>query len=212
MVKTVEIYFEGGGPKDADAKFRQAFAAFLAEFRNILQERSGALRVICCGTRRLAYDKFCNALRQKQPDTLPLLLVDSESEVKIFGECWKHLKERRGDGWNRPEGAEKWHCHLMAQAMEAWFFADIDALAKFYTDARFSRSALPKTQNVEEIPKSQHLRTLEAATKDTGKGRYHKIRHGPKIIETLDSAKVRRRAPHCERLFAVFEEKISDNS
>ena len=209
MVKTVEIYFEGGGPKDADTKFRQAFAAFLAEFRNVLQERGGALRVICCGTRRLAYDKFCHALELKQADTLTLLLVDSESEVKNFGECWKHLKERVGDDWERPKGAEEWHCHLMAQAMEAWFFADIDAVTKFYNDAKFHQNALPKTQDVEEIPKSEHLTALNAATKDTTKKRYHKIQHGPKILETLDSAKVRRRAPHCERLFAVLAEKIN---
>ena len=209
MVKFVNIYVEGAGPKDADAAFRQAFKIFLTEFDVILRERGGRLQTIPCGTRRLAYDKFCNALKLKQPDTLPLLLVDAEADVINFGECWAHLKKRVGDGWDKPAGAEEWHCHLMAQAMEAWFFADIEAIAKFYNDAKFNRSALPKRQNVEEAPKSEHLRILEAATKDTTKKRYHKIQHGPKILEALDSAKVRSRAPHCERLFVVLAEKIN---
>ncbi len=212
MVKVIEIYVEGAGPKNADIAYRQAFKTFLAGFDAILRERGGRLQTIPCGTRRLTYDKFCEALKRKQADTFPILLVDSEAEVKQFGEVWRHLKAREGDGWERPEGAEETHCHLMAQAMEAWFFADPEALVRFYGAEKFHPNALPNRQNVEDIPKSDHIPAFEAATKDTTKGRYHKIQHGPKILETLDSAKVRGRAPHCERLFAVLEEKISGKS
>jgi len=79
-------------------------------------------------------------------------------------------------------------------------FADADALERFYGQG-FKRGSLSKRINVEEIAKSDHLPQLEAATKDTSKGRYHKIDHPPKLLEMVSPAVVRSRASHCERLF-----------
>lgn len=200
-MKKVVFYVEGGGNPDADTALRQAFHKFFNELDEQGKANGYALTYKLCGSRRLTYEIFCFE-RGRDPDSTHLLLVDSEAPVATPGACWQHLKDRPGDGWERPDGATDADCHLMVQAMEAWFFADPDALAKFYKQ-NFNANALPKTQNVEDIPKSRHIDALEAATKATQKKRYHKTRHAPQILEALDPVKVRRRAPHCERLFAT---------
>jgi hypothetical protein len=44
---------------------------------------------------------------------------------------------------------------------------------------------------------------LEAATRKTSQGEYHKTRHAFKLLEILTPETVRAKAPHCERLFAT---------
>ncbi|MGO8671915.1 MAG: DUF4276 family protein [Capsulimonadaceae bacterium] len=154
-----------------------------------------------CGSRKSAYEKYCEALLKA--GTLPILRVDSETPVSAadFGKPWRHLANRPEDRWTKPGGCGDEHCHFMAQAMEAWFFADPDALEEFYGKDKFRKSALPVRQNVEDIPKTDHIPSLESATRHTKKGRYHKMDHGPDILSSIRTALVRARAPHCERIF-----------
>ena len=91
----------------------------------------------------------------------------------------------------------------MVQMMEAWFLADPEALAAYYGQ-HFGAKALPGRENVEQIAKSDVERSLKEATKRTQKGEYHKIRHGSDLLAKIDPAKVRRRAPHCERLLTML--------
>lgn len=207
MVRKVFFYIEGGGNPDADTALREAFRKFFKELDDLGRENEFALNYKLGGSRRLTYEIFRYAVEQ-DPNSIHLLLVDSEAPVGEFGKCWKHVKERPGDGWDRPEGVDDTYCHLMVQAMEAWFFADPDALAGFYGQ-HFQRSALPRTKNVEQIPKLRHLDALEAATKQTQKKRYHKTRHAPELLKRLNVAKVRAAAPHCDRIFTAVAEKIT---
>lgn len=91
----------------------------------------------------------------------------------------------------------------MVQMMEAWFLADSEALGAYYGQ-RFGAKALPGRENVEQIPKADVERFLKEATKKTQKGEYHKIRHGSELLARIDPDKVRKRAPHCERLLAML--------
>lgn len=91
----------------------------------------------------------------------------------------------------------------MVQMMEAWFLADPEALAVYYGQ-RFGAQALPGRGNVEQIAKADVERSLKEATRKTQKGEYHKIRHGAELLARIDPAKVRKRAPHCERLLATL--------
>lgn len=109
--------------------------------------------------------------------------------------------------WISPEGVDDTHCHLMVMAMEAWFFADPDALEDFY-GREFNRKALPTTTNVEKIAKPEHIRKLNAAVKGTPKREYDKAKYAPAILERLDVGKVRSRAPHCALMFKTLAEKI----
>jgi hypothetical protein len=210
VIKQIVVYIEGGVSKTADIEFRAAFRTFFKEIDSKASEKGIGFRVILEGTRRKAYEKFCEAI-DRQDDTYPVLLVDSEAAVAEFGTCWKHLKERVGDEWDQPAKAEDRHCHLMVEAMEAWFFADPEALEKYYGQ-NFIRNSLPKTANVETIPKKDHIAKLEAATKNTQKKRYHKVHHAPEILKRLDPVKVRKRAPHCDRIFTTLVRVINEQS
>ena len=96
----------------------------------------------------------------------------------------------------------------MVQMMEAWLIADREALVRFYGQG-FGENTIPKHSNVEQIDKSTLKLALKAATRNTSKGEYHKIRHGCKLLAQLDSVRVRQAAPHCERLFTILVEKMS---
>jgi hypothetical protein len=87
----------------------------------------------------------------------------------------------------------------MTQLMESWFVADVKALTGFYGQG-FAAGSIPKRKNVEEIPKADVEKALKDATRNTQPGEYHKTRHAPKILESLDPATVRARAPGCDRL------------
>lgn len=69
-------------------------------------------------------------------------------------------------------------------------------------------SGLPDRRHVEEVPKSQHIPALEAATRHSQKGLYHKTRHLPDLLGRLDAAKVRERAWHCDQIFVTLSERL----
>jgi hypothetical protein len=99
----------------------------------------------------------------------------------------------------------------MAQATEAWFIADVEALSQFYGQG-FRASAIPRNPDVEQIAKDDLEPCLKNATRDTTKGEYHKTKHAWKILQSIDPDKVRRAARHCERLFATLTSKIEGRS
>lgn len=185
---------------------RQAFRSFFEELDTAVKSRGNSIKFVLHGSRREAYSHFCHALIQ-EPEAYHVLLVDSEEPVKRWGECWRHLRERKDDGWARPEGTDEAQCQLMVEALEAWFFADPDALQAYY-GADLQTSSLPSRQHVEEIPKSQHLLSLEAATRQTKKGIYHKTQHLPGILQRLNAAKVRESAWHCDRIFVNLSARM----
>jgi hypothetical protein len=134
-----------------------------------------------------------------------LLLVDAEGPVN-HRSPWQHLKARVGDGWDRP-GVGDERCHLMIQAMEAWLIADREALRDYYGQ-HFHENALPDNRNVEQIEKDRLLRSLDEATRHSRKGKYHKTRHAPELLERIRSQVVRQRAPSCDRLFETLLTEI----
>ncbi|TVP56694.1 MAG: DUF4276 family protein [Nodularia sp. (in: Bacteria)] len=196
MVKEIRIYIEGGGDgKNTKALIRKGFSQFLKQFK---------LNITICGSRNNAFRDFRNALKS-YPNAFNILLVDSEAPVTL-NSSWGHLKSR--DNWDKPSEVDDSQCHLMVQTMEAWFIADIATLKKFYGKA-FLENAIPKTLNVETIDKQNLERSLKAATRNTSKGEYHKIKHASKLLELLDVNKVRQASPSCDRLFMTLSDKIT---
>ncbi|HYW18912.1 MAG TPA: DUF4276 family protein [Nodularia sp. (in: cyanobacteria)] len=195
MVKEIRIYIEGGGDgKNTKALIRKGFSQFLKQFK---------LNITICGSRNNALRDFRNALKS-YPNAFNILLVDAEAPVTI-NSPWGHLKSR--DNWDKPSGVDDSQSHLMVQAMEAWFIADIETLKKFY-GKDFQYNAIPRTLNVETIDKINIERSLKAATRNTSKGEYQKIKHASKLLELLDVAKVRKASPYCDRLFTTLSDKI----
>ena len=134
---------------------------------------------------------------ESYPDAFNVLLVDSESPVSESHTPWEHLRSRKEDQpWILDSlGIDDACCHLMVQTMEAWFIADIDALKQFYNGelkADYLYKRLENYQSLEKVSKYNLTKWLTSATNKTSKGKYHKTRHAPKLLELLDVDKVRR--------------------
>ena len=202
MVREIRVYVEGGGDgKDTKSVVRNGFSSFLGEIIAEVRKKRIGWSIVSCGPRNAAFDNFRIAL-ETHPEAFNILLVDSEGAVE--DKPWKFLKNR--DGWSLRAGQNE-QCHLMVQLMESWLIADVDALKKFYGND-FNESSIPLNPDVEKIPKQDVEISLKKATIKTQKGEYHKIHHGPKILELLDVSKVRNAAPHCDRLFNTLSEYV----
>jgi len=171
LVNEVRIYFEG------DGALRPGFSQFLAEIKKAARDRGIGFHLIAGGA--TAEKDYHTALRKRR-DAWNVLLRDSE-------------------GSEPPKSGSDDH-FWMVQLMEAWFLADPEALSAYYGDD-FNGNALKKKPQIEEIPKGDVLDCLREASKKTLKGRYHKTKHAPEILERIDPLKVRKAAPHCENLF-----------
>jgi hypothetical protein len=200
-VVKVHIYVEGGGDQNLTlTKCRRGFSQF---FKKVVPTGCQP-KIIACGSRVQAYNRFCTALIQ-HPEVFCILLVDSEAPVADAQGSWAHLKAR--DHWECPPSATEENAHLMVQCMESWFLADQKTLALFYGQG-FNPNALPKQTNIENIPKSDVNQGLEAATRHTKtKGKYHKTRHGFDILTLIEPHKVRQASEHAERLFIILLQK-----
>jgi hypothetical protein len=199
---TVKVYVEGGGDhnKALDTLCRQGFSAFFQKAG--LDGRMP--RVVRCGGRRQAYDRFRTAHLNAKPDELAILLVDSEEAV-VGASPWDHVRRRKGDGWGRPKAASEDQLYLMVQAMEAWFLADKEKLGEYY-GLGFRAAALSQRTDVESIPKDDLLDGLGRATKDCGKGSYSKGDHSFHILALIRPEKVRASSQaHAERLLRVLD-------
>jgi hypothetical protein len=202
-VVAIRVYVEGGGDRDSTIrKCRQGFSEFLRK----AMPPMAMPRIIACGGRSQAFDRFRTAMRQ-YPDKFCVLLVDSERPVPPGENLWNFLEQN--DNWSRPHNAAREHVHLMVQLMEAWFLADKPALERFYGHG-FNVGALPARTDIENISKSDVLRGLELATRNTRtKGAYRKS-HGFDILASLDPDRVRSASPdHAGRLFQTLSEKAS---
>ena len=193
----IAIYMEGGGDSpDTKAAIRNGMGEFLREIREQVRRSRQPWKIVPCGGRQAAFDAFMNA-QDTTPGTFNVLLVDSEEPVR--SDPIQHLQAR--DGWQMDAEADR--VHLMTQVMEAWIIADADALQRYYGQ-EFQRNALPQTKDLESVSKDDLARKLEAATRRTTKGAYHKIRHAGTLLGLIDPSKARSRCRHCNRLFEVL--------
>lgn len=190
----MHLYVEGGGDaRSLHIECRKGFAEFLAKAG--LQGHMP--RIVACGGRGDAYDRFCTALRQGK---FAMLLVDSEEGKPEEWQPWRHLARREGDEWPHPVGASDTQCHLMVQCMENWFLADPATLQKFFGQG-YAANHLPAVENpVETIDKKTVYQALAEATRHCkSKGAYGKGKHAFQLLAMLDPAKVIAAAPWANR-------------
>ncbi|WP_099070368.1 DUF4276 family protein [Nostoc linckia] len=197
--------------KETTTGLRPGFRKFFQSLYDIADENINIFLVMC-GSRSDAYENFKIAL-ESQPEAFNVLLIDAESSVDSTVTPWEHLRNRTKDHpWilDSVNFEDDW-CHLMVQTMEAWFIADIDALKKFYGE-KFKEDKIQRgikqLQNVEKVSKDTLKVWLVAATRHTEKGKYHKTRHAPKLLELLDADKVCQASPYCDRLFTTLTAKM----
>jgi hypothetical protein len=202
----MNIYLEGGtsGRGGSQQTKEECLRGFQDFFR-----RAGVTkmpRIVVCGDRNTAFDRFATALQEGKP---ALLLVDSEAPVATDPKTgksispWQHFKSREDDKhWQAPATATDQHAQLMVQCMEAWFLADKTALRAYYGQG-FNEAAIRDRPNVEAIPKADVYKQLADATKATAHGKYTDRAKGPhsfKILASLDPKKVAAASWHARRL------------
>jgi hypothetical protein len=182
-VTGIAIYIEGGGDgKDGKAQLRLGFDALLEPQKNAVRLRRMRWKLVLCGGRGATFDAFHRAATTAVSEIV-VLLVDAEEPVASSTPAGRatHLAAR--DGWGLA-GVAAEQVHLMTQCMEAWIVADPDSLAAFY-GKEFHRGALPKRSVLDDEPKASLYDKLEAATKDTKKGSYGKIKHASELLKRL---------------------------
>lgn len=218
-VREIAIYVEGGGDTaQQKAELRQGFEGLLREQKELAQRMGIGWKLICCGGRTMAYNKFCNAVNTN-PHAINVLLVDSEDpmtplthqKINDAQAVVQHLAAR--DRWDLSQvHAER--IHLMVQCMEAWLVADPDTLATFYGQ-HFRQNLLPKNTNLENEPKQDIYNKLEQASSDHGKhkilkGRYGKIKHASQLLKMVDPSKIEARCPRFKLLREWLNETIKN--
>jgi hypothetical protein len=187
----ITIYVEGGGDTEAQkSRCRRAFIKFFEEagFKGKMPT------IIACGGRSIAYKDFCNAMKNMAEDSLPILLVDSESAM-LASTKWAHLNKRIGDIWDKPENATENHVFLMVECMEAWFMADKEAIKDY-----FNIAALPAHSNIEAISKHDLMKRLELASKQKRGIGYSKGNDSFKILALINPYKVMDASPKAKEL------------
>ena len=194
-VVTIMLYIEGGGRgvnRALDAPFRQGWKSFFeaAGLQNRLP------RVVRCGSRHQAFERFETEVTKPKPGTLPLLLVDSEAPVQAACSVWQYLHNH--DGWRIPAGATDDHAFLMVQLMETWFLADRDAL-RTYFGPRFVDSAFKRWPELEDVPKAVVLAALKRATRHCPKP-YSKGKVSFELLTKVDPSRVEAACPHAKVL------------
>jgi len=190
----IRLYVEGGGP-GSYAKCRRAFKAL---FLKVVPDKE--VTVIACGARDDALSDFGLALSQRPHENL-YVLIDSEAPVVDGHGPIRHLQ---AEG-KQVRGAQEAQVHLMVECMEAWFLADRSCLRTYYGN-RLDEGALPGNPNIEAVNKTEVLRGLARAARNTPKKRYDKGRDSFELLSRIDPSTLRRAAAHAERLFAAAEQ------
>lgn len=202
----MKIFIEGGGDSEKlQSECQRAFTKFFEKAG--LKERRLMPRVVACGGRGAAYDRFCTATRLGEA---ALLLVDAEAPVATNPttghpvEPWAHLRQR--DQWACPAGATNEQVHLMAVCMEAWFVADRNAFLTYYStgNRRANPNALPilpAPANVEALGKQQVFQWLAAASAPSGNLSYSKGSRSFDLLAALNPEEVAKASYHAQRLF-----------
>ncbi len=162
----LRIYFEG------DDRLRPGFRSFLSEIAEAARRNDWRFAPPIA-----TYVRPVQAFRialQTHSSAWNVLLLDWEDPNEA-GVRKKHLENCDPDS-----------VFWMVQIMESWFLADADALKTL-----FRVSLTGGNPNVEAIPKEDVLARLKKAAN----GEYHKVKHGTKLLESIDPAKVRKAAP-----------------
>lgn len=232
MVKEITIYLEGGGNNaETLAPFRQGMSKFLGPLVEEARQRRVRWTIVPCGGRSQAYKAFKAGLKT-EPDVHHVLLVDAEETVSDLNNPWEHLKSRIGDEWTKPSKSSNDQCHLMIVTMETWFLADAEAITELFRRTKgFDASVFPAmpaeppppreggnapprkpSTFLESKTKAAVNTILKKAFKNTNAGEYRKIDDGARMLGVIDSSKVRKQCPSCERLFKSLGKELGNEA
>ena len=195
MVRALRtVYVEGGG----DSHSRKT--EFKKALHSLLGTSTASLKIVASGGRAEAFRKYRTAMKRGAEGGSICLLVDSEVSLEPGRLKWEHVRLRKGDGWEKPKGADEKQIFFMVECMESWLLADKECLEEHFGKG-FKVRALPKDLKVEMVSKTKALEGLNRAAKDTAKKGYSKGRDSFAILGKIDPKKLRESAPHAEEFF-----------
>lgn len=206
----VKLYVEGGGDTAAlKAACREGFTTFITTAGLLKRPR-----IVACGSRLDAFESYCTAVENGEE---AVLLVDSEVAVAAAHQQghsdtwqpWLHLKNRPGDGWDKPAIAPDTDCHLMVQCMESWLIADRATLKSFFGQG-FKENQLPAGANaLEQVSKADVYTSLAKATRDCKtKPTYGKGEHSFKLLAAINPVSVTSASPWAMRFIDELKKKM----
>jgi hypothetical protein len=181
------ILFIEGESNSPNGDLRQGFSKLLE------QKLKGKLPKIILGDgKSKAIDKFKN--NQLKGD-LFLLLVDLD----------KSENERDSDLLENQLTSQKDNVFYMIQEMESWFLSQPKILDEFYgidNQRKKVSEKLPKKKASDFANPDEKLMEL---TKNTDKGKYHKIKHGVELLKLLDATQLEKDFPDFKNLIAQMK-------
>ena len=136
----------------------------------------------------------------QNPTDLNVLLIDSEGPAPSAADAIRALRSR--SYWDANAAPDDGQLNFMVQAMEAWFIADPQALARYFGNG-FAAGRLPNPQNSEFIPPNGLTDSINQALRAIGgrrRKKYDKVSDGAKLLKLIDEATVRRNCPAFGRL------------
>jgi Domain of unknown function (DUF4276) len=207
MIKEIQIFIEGGSKgqnRASSQKLRLGFLQFFDELNQTARSKNIKFKAIICGSIDETFRIF-RYENTKANNAFLCFLVDSDKPLED-NDTPKNFLEREKK-WDLKNIADN-QCHLMVQIMESWFLADVETLKSFYGQ-NFKHNAIPKQPNVEKIAKLDVENSLDKATNETSKGKYHKIQHGAELLGKIETDKVKEKSAHCNRLFETISKNLS---
>lgn len=185
---SIAIYVEGGGDsRDGKAALRQGFDALLDRQKDAARIRRMGWKLVLCGGRGTTFEAFQHATNDAPAD-ITALLVDAERPVANATPDGRAAHLAGHDSWDLGRVATE-RVHLMTQCMEAWIIADAEQLAAYY-GKDFRVNALPRRTVLDDEPKDSLYSALRAASKNTQKGAYSKIKHASDLLKRVRPDKV----------------------
>jgi hypothetical protein len=169
-----------------------------------LDPRLKAMEVSPCGSTVETIRDFARAVRENGPDFVPSLLVDSDAAVTANSPA-EHLRAKL-ESAHVPRDARA-NIFLMVQCTESWFVTDATALKECFGD-QLRENALPASQDIEAVSKTDVLNALKAAIQVTPAGSYHKVNHGARILANLNPDAVAKRSRHASDLHAFLRKSL----
>jgi hypothetical protein len=166
------ILFVEGEPNTSNGDLRQGFSKLLE------QKLKGKLPKLIFGEgKSQTIKKFrTNKLNAQQF----LLLIDLDKPKEYIA---TDLKEHGLLGFSD-------NVFYMVQEMESWFLSQPNILDKYYgkdDNGKLISDKLPKKEAIDIAHPDEELERL---TKNTKKGKYHKIRHAVELLQLLDATKL----------------------
>jgi hypothetical protein len=204
---SAHICIEGGATgsdsKDLDIRCREGFRKLLENCGFAISKKQMP-RLVACGGRGAAFDRFKIAQRTKTAGDFVGLWIDSEEPLSNLEATWEHLRER--DQWVKPEKAVDEQVLFMTTCMETWFVADREALKAYFKD-KLQVSALPPLQNLEDRDRHDVQNKLVHASRQCSNA-YAKGSKSYEILGKLSPRVLEQFLPSFVRVCRILRERL----